>query len=207
MTWELEEIRSRVRVLTGRSTESRLSTAELDGYINNYYQNHLPDLLTPESLQALFTCNTEVGRGEYGVPTNLRALYPPVFVDREKVLFTHNVGWFFEKYKDRSEQSPGLPETVLYFDRTLWMAPIPNDIYTVQVHALYRPDALVNADDQPIDPRWGEAIAVGAASLIFNDNGDFEEALRMDSFLEYQLRLIRQTNILNWQGMRPAPQF
>lgn len=207
MTWTLEEIRKRARNLTGRSTENALSTDDLDGHINNYYRNHLPDLLTPDSLQALFTCNTSAGTGEYGVPANIRALYPPVFIGDHKVVFTHNVGWFFEKYKDRSEQPTDLPETVLYFDRTLWMAPIPDDGYQVQIHALYRPDALVNAGDKPIDSRWGEAIAVGAAMLIFNNDGDFEEATKLDAFLTYHLNLIRQTNILNWHGMRAAPQF
>jgi len=207
MTWTLEETRKRVRELTGRSTENALSTINLDNHINNYYRNHLPDLLTPDDLQALFTMNTSAGTGEYGVSTNIRALYPPVFIDDNKMMLTHNVGWFFEKYSDRFSQPQGLPDVVLYFDRTLWMASIPDDNYEVRIHALYRPDDLKNAGDKPIDPRWGEAIAVGAASLIFFNDGDFEEAKRMDGFLDYHLRLIRQTNILNWFGMRAAPQF
>jgi len=207
MSETLKDIFLSVRRKIGNKISDKYSDGDIKSYINNYYQNHLPDLLTPDSLQALFTMNTNAGTGEYGVPENSRALYPPVFIDGEKVLFTHNVGWFFEKYKDRSEQPTASPETVLYFDRTLWMASIPDDNYEVRIHALYRPDDLKNAGDKPIDPRWGEAIAVGAASLIFFNDGDFEEAKRMDGFLDYHLRLIRQTNILNWFGMRAAPQF
>jgi hypothetical protein len=207
MDWTLANIRERVRQLTGRSTENRLSTSDLDGHINNYYQHHLPDLISPDELQSLFTLNTSAGTGEYGLDARIRAVYPPPFIDGSKASLTHNPGWFFEKYRDRYEQPEGLPETVLYFDRTFWLAPVPDDVYEVQIHALYRPDALTQADDMPVDPRWGEAIAVGAAALIYQQGGDFEQADRMDGFLQYHLRLIGRTNILNWHGKRAVPQF
>ena len=153
------------------------------------------------------TTSTANGTGEYGIPDNIRALFPAVFIAGEKAVLSHDVGWFFEKYHDRSSQPRGQPETCLYFMRALWFAPIPDDTYTVQIHALYRPDALLSASDSPIDSRWGEAIALGAASLIFFNDGDFEQAARMDGFLAYHLDLIRRTNILSWHGMRAAPQF
>lgn len=207
MDWTLANIRSHVRTLTGRSTENRMSTTELDNHINNYYRHHLPDLLTPDSLQALFTVDTTAGAGELNLPEKIRVVYPPVFVGGYKAVLTHNVGWFFETYKDRDTQPQALPETVLHFDRSLWLAPVPDDAYAVQIHALYRPDALSSATDTPVDSRWGEAIAVGAAALIFNNDGDFEEAARMDNFLNYHLKLIQRNSLLNMQGMRPAPQF
>lgn len=207
MDWTLKAIRKKARELTGRSTEGNLSTEDLDDYINNYYQSHLPDLLTPDSLQSLFIMNTSAMAGEYSVPTNIRALYPPVFIDDARVLFTHNVGWFFQTYKYRADQPEGQPETVLYFDRTLWMAPIPDAVYEVQIHALYRPDPLINDTDTPVDPRWGEVVAIGTAVQVFFADGDAEGAAGLSNYLKYQLDLIRQNNILNWHGMRAVPQF
>ena len=207
MAETLAEIRVKVRKLTGRSVESVLPTAELDRYINDYYQNHLPDLLSPEMLQSLFTCNTIEGVGEYGVPTNIRAVFPPVLVDGERVELTRDHGWFLDHYENRYNEPFGLPEVVLYQDRALWLAPVPDKTYVIELLALYRPDPLVNEADMPVDPRWGEALAAGAASLILMDGGDFEQAAAVGAHLEYHLTMIRRTNILNWHGMRPSPSF
>jgi hypothetical protein len=203
----LQAIRDKARRLSGRLVEADLSTTDLDTYINAYYQNHLPDLLSPESLQSLFTCNTTAGMGEYGVPPNIRAVFPPVLIDGERVELTHDWGWFLDHFEHRYTEAYGLPEVVLYQDRALWLAPVPDKTYVIEILALYRPDPLVNPADEPVDPRWGEVLAAGAANLILIDGGDFEQAATLGGYLEYHLRLIRQTNILNWQGMRPAPQF
>jgi hypothetical protein len=84
---------------------------------------------------------------------------------------------------------------------------VPDKTYVIEILALYRPDPLVNPIDEPVDPRWGEVLAIGAANLILADGGDFEQAAALSGHLEYHLSLIRQTNILNWHGMRATPQF
>jgi len=203
----LEAIRDKVRRLTGRLTEADMPVTVLDKYVNDYYQNHLPDLLSPEMLQSLFTCNTLAGTGEYGVPTNIRAVFPPVLVDGERIELTRDWGWFLDHYEHRYSEPFGLPEVVLYQDRTLWLAPVPDKTYVIEILALYRPEALGNPTDEPVDPRWGETIAAGAANLIFLDAGDFEQAMAVGAHVEYHLTMIRQTNVLNWHGMRPSPAF
>jgi len=207
MTWTLGRIRTKARQLTGRTTESRLAEDRLDQYINDFYQNHLPERISPDELQTLFTLETSPGTADYGLEPRIRAVYPPLFIGGAKADLTHNVGWFFEQYGDREEQPQGQPEVALYFDRTLWLAPIPDDTYTVQIHALYRPQALELADDQPVNAAWGEALAAGAATLIYGDEGDFEQARAMERLLNYHLQLIERGNILNWHGVRAVPQF
>jgi hypothetical protein len=110
-------------------------------------------------------------------------------------------------FPDRYEQPYQRPDTVLLFDRTFWLAPVPDGAYEIRATTLARPLGLTKETDKPIDQRWGEAIAVGAAILVLRNDADHDEAQKLDGFLNYHLNLIRQKNTLSFQGMRPAPKF
>lgn len=207
MQWTLADIRSRVRALTGKRSTTRLSVDVLDSHINNYYQNHLPELISPTELQTFFTLNTEEGVGEYGVDKDMRAVFPPVWIAGEQAQLSHDPAWFFDMFPDRYEQPYQRPDTVLLFDRTFWLAPVPDGAYEIRATTLARPLGLTKETDKPIDQRWGEAIAVGAAILVLRNDADHDEAQKLDGFLNYHLNLIRQKNTLSFQGMRPAPKF
>mgnify|MGYP000182065247 CR=1 FL=1 len=207
MQWTLADIRSRVRALTGKQSTTRLSDLVLDSHINNYYQNQLPELISPTELQTFFTLQTSSGGGEYGLDQDMRAVFPPVWIDGAQAQLSHDPAWFFDMFPDRYEQTYQRPDTVLMFDRTFWLAPVPDDTYEIKATALARPSSLSSDADSPVDQRWGEAIAVGAAILVLRNDADHDEAQKLDGFLNYHLNLIRQKNTLSFQGMRPAPKF
>lgn len=207
MLWTLADIRSRVRNLTGKQSTTRLSDTVLDSHANNFYQNHIPEQVSPTELQAFFTLETASGVGEYAVDPDMRAIFPPAWVDELQAQLTHDPTWFFDAYPDRSNQPYQQPRALLLFDRTFWVGPIPDGKYTIKVIALARPTALSAAGDSPIDQRWGEAIAVGAAMLVLRNEADHDEATKLSGLLDYELNLIRQTNTLSLQGVRPSPRF
>ena len=204
MDWTLANIRDQVRKLTGRSD---IADSDLNDYVNRFYQDEIPILLNPNILQGIFEANTVQGVGEYGLDPKMRAVYPPAFVDETKVMLTRDSGFFFSAYPDRENQNQGQPECILYFENALWVAPIPDGEYTIRVHALYKPDALVADSDMPIVPSWGKVIAYGAAAQVFVDDGDYESAQAMQSLANVGLGIIARDDILDWRNMRSVPRF
>lgn len=207
MPQTLSGIRKRVRRLTGRLTEASLPDELLTEQINTYYCSHLPRNLSPETLQTWFTVNTTAGVSEYALDPRIRAVFPPVLLDDIQLEYTQDQGFFLQKYHDRTNQPQGRPRAILLFSRIFHVAPVPDDVYEIKVHALYTPEKLEGDDDVPIDPKWAECIAMGAAMLILYEDGDYEQAQAVDQMLGYQLRLIRGDDILYWHGQRSTPQW
>ncbi len=207
MTTTLAGIRQRLRRLTGRLTTASLADSLANEQINTYYRHHLPRLLAPEALQTWFTFETAQGQSSYGIDERMRAIFPPVTLDGDRIFFSRDPGYFLEKYKGIADQPQSKPEAVLLFSRMLEFAPVPDKTYTFKAHTLYIPDELEEDGDEPIDTKWGEAIALGAAILILSEDGDLEAAQGLDSLLGYQVTLIRQDDIFTWHGMRAVPMF
>jgi hypothetical protein len=110
------------------------------------------------------------------------------------------------------------PTTMLYFDQTFTVRPIPDQPYEVNIEAYKAPTALLASGDVPELDEWWQYLALGAAMKIFEDRGDFTQiasfAPLFDRYKRLALRrtLVQQTNdrtatIYTEQTMGPFSNF
>lgn len=89
MAKTLENIRSKVRQLTARKSETQLTTAEIDFQINSYYQTEFPQQLRLLDLRQQYTFQTVPNQSIYNFPPDtFQSIEPPVFVAGYTVYFS-----------------------------------------------------------------------------------------------------------------------
>jgi len=87
-------IRKKVRRLTASSSASALTTADLDQYINNFYNNDFPYAIKLDQMRSVYTFFTEPYRDRYPLDVNFNmGVRAPVYVE--------GIQGFF--YKDRQQ--------------------------------------------------------------------------------------------------------
>lgn len=86
------------------------------------------------------------------------------------------------------------PDTILFFEDTFTLRPVPDGVYAVTFEVELRPTALVNPLDNLAIFEWWDYIAHGAALAVFEDRGDNEsrEAL-YPRFVELRNQVERRT--------------
>lgn len=216
MEWTLEDIRAKARKLTGRPSTSQLSTADLDDYINNYYQNVLPDEISLEPLKDWFSFQTVGGQGEYYVPDltggqNVNFMTRPLTVDGVPVEYLHfDPELFFGRFPRDQETSDywGTPSEALFYGATIYLRPIPSAVHTIKLSSETRPAAMTTESSGPVIQKWGMAIAYGAAIDILLDGGDVERAASLSQVLAGSLmpQIYRQQTRL-YDNCRAVPRF
>ena len=73
------------------------------------------------------------------------------------------------------------PDAACIYQEKLWIRPKANDIYRIRAPRLIRPDVFANDDAVPADPKWGPAIALGAAIYhLLEDGKDLEKVKGLD---------------------------
>lgn len=95
--WDLAQIRNKVRQVTGRFSENELSTADLDNYINQYYQYTFPAEVKLEREHTFYEFLTTPNQPNYDVPTGFTNFEPPATVDELELLWYQNPGKFYEE--------------------------------------------------------------------------------------------------------------
>lgn len=63
----------------------------------------------------------------------------------------------------------GIPTSVLFYNNTLYLRPVPNGVYRVKVSNSTVPTAFSADSDTPTQDDWGSLIAYGAALDILRD--------------------------------------
>lgn len=82
VTGTLEQIRIKVRRLVGMPSENQLTTADLDDYINDFYQYDLPEHLRLWNLKENYTLDLIPTQNLYNYPFNTNiSIEPPCYVD------------------------------------------------------------------------------------------------------------------------------
>ena len=93
---------------------------------------------------------------------------------------------------------PSLPQSLLFYDNTVVLRPIPDQPYEINLEAYIRPTELLSSTDQPEIAQWWQYIAYGAAKKIFEDRMDLDSVqLIMPEFMNQQLLVIRKTISIN----------
>jgi hypothetical protein len=89
---------------------------------------------------------------------------------------------------------PGKPLSVLYYDDTFTMRPVPDKTYTVQLEVDVRPTELINSTDVPYLEQWWQYISYLACKLIFEDRMDLESTqMIMPALKEQEDFVLRST--------------
>ena len=101
-------------------------------------------------------------------------------------------------------QQPTLPQSVLYYDNTFIVRPVPDQPYEVNMEAYIRPTYLMETNQNPILQEWWQYIAYGAAKKIFEDSMDTDSvALIMPEFKKQEALCLRRT-IVQYTNERTA---
>lgn len=96
-SWNLGDIRQKVRQVTGRFSTRDLSNSQLDNYINRYYQYTFPAEVKLEKKHVYYTFQTVANQPTYTVPdTTYTNFEPPVTANNLDMLWYQNPDTFFE---------------------------------------------------------------------------------------------------------------
>jgi hypothetical protein len=104
ITWTLTELRSRIRYLTGKRSTGQLSDNDLDGFINDYYENRFPVEVQPERLKSSVTQATSVDdNGQYTLSNDIVTLLTdeensPVTINGRRIKVYENRKNFFDQF-------------------------------------------------------------------------------------------------------------
>jgi len=109
-----------------------------------------------------------------------------------------------EIYAQYVTHTPGLPTSVLYFNNTFFLRPVPDISYEVKVETYVRPDALVNDADYPeLEQHW-QYISYGAAKKIFEDRMDMESVQLITPEFEKQQELCERRTLVQTMNERAS---
>lgn len=86
------------------------------------------------------------------------------------------------------------PYSVLYYNDTFFLRPIPNYAYSVTFDVQVVPTALLNSTDHPEIDQWWQYIAYGASKKVFEDRMDLDSVqMIMPEMLNQETLSMRKT--------------
>lgn len=89
----------------------------------------------------------------------------------------------------------GKPLSMLYFNDTFTIRPVPDKVYAVQLEVQVRPTQLMLEDDVPFLEQWWQFIAWGAARKVFEDKMDTDSIAQIQPEFDLQMRLCLRTTL------------
>lgn len=90
----------------------------------------------------------------------------------------------------------GQPYTILFFQNTFVLRPVPDQAYTIEMTAYRQPSQALlgtnsittpNLDGRPEEMFWWELIAFGVAKKLYQDRLDTDGVAMMDAFLQEKI--------------------
>ena len=97
---------------------------------------------------------------------------------------------------------PSLPLSVLFYDNTLTLRPVPDKAYLIRLNAFVRPSLLTRDGASPALQQWAEFIAYGAAKKIFEDTQDTFGLESIMAEYKHQEVLVLRRSIVNQATQR-----
>lgn len=93
--------------------------------------------------------------------------------------------------------TPSRPQSLLFYQDTFILRPVPDQSYRVQVEVYKRPDYLLSGDTPAIS-QWWQYIAYGAAKKVFEDRMDLDSIqLIMPEYRKQEMLVLRKTIVQN----------
>lgn len=96
------------------------------------------------------------------------------------------------------------PQAILFFNDIIFLRPVPDQAYKVQLEAFRTPTALIAAGDTPLLNEWWQYIAYGAAKKILEDRLDIDGLAKIMPLLEEEQRKILRRTIVQQTVERTA---
>jgi hypothetical protein len=227
MTKSRSDINALVRRIVGRNDSVDIDDATINAYINDFYQ-----LLSPQEFKAVddftwleFALVTDQEDYVDGVAFNLGAstqvsysnLTVPAYIKNATgaaSTFSYELNWyqdpgrFFADFsEDATNLTTGVPQNVLFYDKSLTMRPVPDDAYNIKI-AAYRVPAELAADGSTIaHDYWFRFIAYGAAIDFLSDFGESDKISEVMPIYERYRTLVQSRTNAQFKSMRSIPSF
>jgi len=95
--WNLSEIRQKTRQVSGRLSVTELGNAQIDEYINKYFQFEFPAEVKLNRNYTLHEFNTEANVQDYNFPANFTNFVPEATIDRRDLIFYQEPDKFYKE--------------------------------------------------------------------------------------------------------------
>jgi len=200
--WTLTSIISAVRGLSGQESVTGFSDEAMTAIINEFYVNMLPNAVYSQKFDGFYDIATVIATTDYAMPSGMMLKDPAWYFNNGveyQIRVFSDPKLFFSAYPIENS-TPGEPGAVMIHGGIISVRPEPDAIYTLKFTAKVKPAELVDGTDTLLDDAWGRYVAYGAAILILEAAGDFQESNRLS-----KVAIILKSNInSNYTITRPA---
>lgn len=217
LLWTLSELEAEVRKLTAMPDTAQMTSIGIRGRINDFYQNVFPGDAYVQELESWHTFDTAADDDcEESLPASVYTIEAPMTLKDSddvisKVEFYPNKNKFFEFYpEDATDEDAerGKPIAALLYNRTVYLRPKADEVFTFKAASKIKPDALSGDNSVPLNVEWGPAIAQGTAVLIENRKKDFDAARELSVVYKVMLNLInRRDRVQKTTNTRAMPRW
>lgn len=107
-------------------------------------------------------------------------------------------------YAQTVQYSPSRPNSVLFFNDTFTLRPIPDGCYPVTIECQVPPTEMINAGDVPDINQWFEFIAYMAAKKVCEDRNDMDTIQILQPSLDEQKTLVERRTLFQQGDKRSA---
>jgi len=94
-TWQLSDIRTNVRQISGRLSTTETSNTQIDDYINKYFQYEFPAAVKLNRNYTQYEFNTLYGQRDYNFSDNYTNFVPDATLDRVAIDIYQNPNQFY----------------------------------------------------------------------------------------------------------------
>lgn len=99
-------------------------------------------------------------------------------------------------------QIVSLPQTLLYYNNTFYLRPIPDQPYAINIEAYIRPTELLATNQAPQLQEWWQYISYGSSRKIFQDRMDMDSVALIDPEFREQERLCLRRTLVQLSNQR-----
>lgn len=99
---------------------------------------------------------------------------------------------------------PARPQGALYYNDTLFLRPVPDQVYKVEVQSYRSPVEFLSSSQSPLLDQWWQYIAFGAAKKILEDRLDTDGWMKIQPFFDEQERLVLRRTLVQQTPERTA---
>ena len=208
--WTQQDVRDRVRKLTGRKTTGNLGDADLDKAINEYLKNTMAVELPGHRINEVFfiTITTVAGQttqDESPIGSILYIRGNPT-CDGVPMTLHHDRDFFYERFPQGQSYENSTPTDILFYGTGFtWMPPaVGGEEIVIPIYPLV-PYGVDDAEFQTYGfGRFGRLIAFGTAIDILLDGGDFEAAQTISNVYTTLLNFANRETILSLINQEPV---
>jgi hypothetical protein len=94
----------------------------------------------------------------------------------------------FDRYNaDPTSQANGTPTHYYFWNNSVYLFPVPDQVYTIQVRYIKVPTTLTTADQPDIPEEFQEVVTLGALYRAMQTNDNFDQALVIKNQMDTQV--------------------